>query len=103
MTEVTSKDPMDPTDPLVLIQDVRALDLCMSGCREWIKKHSAEYGFTWDHFVFHGYWASQFEATGDHLILRVTEQARVRCRKAAAAKADSDKRKAALAGRKRRG
>lgn len=101
MPELSSLDPDDINDPLVTIQDVRALKLCMSGCRVWINTHAEKHGFTWTEFITKGYRASQFEATGDHLILRVTGQARKRAQMAASRRADSEaKRKKE---RKRRG
>jgi hypothetical protein len=81
MMEVTPISPIDPNDPIVLIEDVRALKLCMSGCRDWINTWGPTHGFTWTKFITEGYRASEFDATGDHLIKRVTDQARKRARK----------------------
>lgn len=103
MTELTSKSPDDLDDPIVTIQDVRALKLCMSGCRVWINTHGPVHGFTWTEFIMKGYRASAFEATGDHLILRVTAQARKRVRLAGLRAADGAERKRVMRERKRRG
>lgn len=103
MTELTSKSPDDPDDPLVTVQDVRALKLCMSGCRVWINTHGPVHGFTWTEFITNGYRASQFDATGDHLIKRVTDQARKRAHMVASRAADGAERKRREKERRRRG
>lgn len=69
-----SDSPEVTSDPLVRVQDVRSLNLCMAGARLWIKEH----GFDWNTFVYQGYPASVFDATGDHLITQVTDAARKR-------------------------
>lgn len=60
------------TDILVTIRDLRAAHCCCRGGREVL----AKYGLDWDKFRKEGLLASELEATGDALILRVVEKAR---------------------------
>lgn len=61
-------------DPIVTVDDVRALRLCMAGGR----RMAASHGLSWDHFVTNGYPASVFEATNEPLLIRLAQHARMR-------------------------
>lgn len=64
------------SDPIVTIDDMRALRLCMAGGR----RKAVEYGLSWNEFVTKGYPASTFEATNDPLLIRLAAKARARVR-----------------------
>lgn len=61
-------------DPLVTMQDVRAVKMCSRGTRAFFVKHELD----WQKFLTEGLPASVIEATGDGMALRVVEVARGR-------------------------
>lgn len=59
------------TDLIVTHADMRALDYCNRGAREWFARH----GLDWSRFIAEGLPATDLLATGDHLAQAVVEVA----------------------------
>jgi hypothetical protein len=59
-------------DPIVTIEHVRAVHLCVRGTRAWFVVN----GLDFRHFLTYGLPASAFEATGDALGISVAAYAR---------------------------
>lgn len=59
------------TELIVTHADMRALDYCNRGAREWFARH----GLDWSRFIIEGLPATDLLATGDHLAQAVVEVA----------------------------
>lgn len=59
---------------IITMRDVRAAKMCSRGARRFAIRHNLD----WAAFVKNGIDASQLEATGDAMALRLVEVARVR-------------------------
>lgn len=59
------------TELIVTHADMRALDYCNRGAREWFARH----GLDWSRFITEGLPATDLLATGDHLAQAVVEVA----------------------------
>ena len=61
-------------DVTVTIDDVRAAGLCVNGTRVWFARHDLDFRA----FLREGCTAETLLATGDAMVLRVVERARIR-------------------------
>jgi hypothetical protein len=59
------------TELIVTHADMRALDYCNRGAREWFARHQLD----WSRFITEGLPATDLLATGDHLAQAVVEVA----------------------------
>lgn len=59
------------TELIVTHADMRALDYCNRGAREWFARHRLD----WSRFITEGLPATDLLATGDHLAQAVVEVA----------------------------
>jgi hypothetical protein len=59
---------------IVKLEDLKTAKICHPGARLWWKRH----GLNWADFVESGIEAERLEATGDGIVARVVEAARVR-------------------------
>ena len=53
------------------VRHIRAAGMCMSGAREWFKRHD----MSWSEFLAEGRPSGDFVETGDPLALRMVEAA----------------------------
>lgn len=65
---------MTVTDPMVRMEHIRAAKMCSRGARDFFVRH----GLDWNQFLKQGLPATELEATGDAMAMKVVEVARGR-------------------------
>lgn len=63
---------MTAEDPIVTMRHIRRCKMCSGGSREFFKRHNLD----WNKFLQEGIRASELEATGDAMAIRVAQEAR---------------------------